>query len=219
MNYLSSSEYQAYGLEASVSEAWVGAASALMDAHCRRATLGMAQYTERMRVQHGVNTVRLSYLPVAPVAPSASAITAIRARYAMPRRSESLPPFGLSSMALSDPEFTAEVAAAFGLPGQWTTLNPATVELCGSSGELTLPIGALGLGFNEVEVTYTAGCDPIPDVLKFACVQIVRNAQATPALNVRAGTIDRMHLEYFSDTLVDSSVRVSLAPYVAQKVA
>jgi hypothetical protein len=46
----------------------------------------------------------------------------------------------------------------------------------------------------------------------------VRNAQATPALNVRAGNLDRMHLEYFADTLIDQNVRALLAPYVAQKV-
>jgi len=46
----------------------------------------------------------------------------------------------------------------------------------------------------------------------------VRNAQATPALNVRASSINSMHLEYFADALVDSSVQAMLAPYVAQKV-
>jgi len=30
--------------------------------------------------------------------------------------------------------------------------------------------------------------------------------------------LDRMYLEYFSDTLVDQTVRSLLAPYVAQKV-
>jgi hypothetical protein len=47
---------------------------------------------------------------------------------------------------------------------------------------------------------------------------LVKNAQATPALNVRAGTLNSMHLEYFSDTLIDSTVQGMLAPYVAQKV-
>ena len=60
--------------------------------------------------------------------------------------------------------------------------------------------------------------DPVSECIKTACAQIVRNAQATPALNVRAETIDRMHLEYFSERLVDESVRSLLAPYVAQKV-
>jgi hypothetical protein len=45
----------------------------------------------------------------------------------------------------------------------------------------------------------------------------VRNAQSTPALNVRRGRLDRMYLDYFSDTLLDDTVRELLAPYVAQK--
>ena len=51
----------------------------------------------------------------------------------------------------------------------------------------------------------------IPDAVKFACAQIVRNAQATPALNVRSESIDRLRLDYFSDTLLDSSVQSLLA--------
>jgi hypothetical protein len=54
--------------------------------------------------------------------------------------------------------------------------------------------------------------------VKFACVQLVRNAQATPALNVKEGSLNEMHFTYFADTLLDSTVQVMLAPYVAQKV-
>jgi hypothetical protein len=69
-----------------------------------------------------------------------------------------------------------------------------------------------------MELTYTAGFAQIPDPIKFACVQIVRNAQANPALNVKAGALSQMRLEYFSDTLLDSSVQTMLAPFAAQKV-
>ena len=41
MNYLSPSEYQLYGLEATTAPALVGAASSLIDAHCRRASLAI----------------------------------------------------------------------------------------------------------------------------------------------------------------------------------
>lgn len=217
MNYLSSSEYELFGLDATVPEAWITIASALIDAHCRRPTLAIAQYTERLRVAQGRNSVRLTYLPLAG-ASAQLAVNSARARYAMPRRGESLPMLGIGCMALADPEFTADVALAFGLPGQWSDLDPASLEVCGTTGEVTVPISALGLGFNEIEITYTAGFEPVPDGVKTACGQIVRNALATPALNVRAGTVDRMHLEYFADTLVDSTVRTLLAPCVAQKV-
>jgi hypothetical protein len=71
--------------------------------------------------------------------------------------------------------------------------------------------------FIEVELTYTAGFDLIPDAIKYACAQIVRNAQSAPALNVKAGRVDRMRMDYFAPDLLDTSVRALLAPYVAQK--
>src|SRR5208282_4425470 len=51
MNYLQPSEYELYGLEATTAVAWVTAASAMIDAHCRRITLAINQYTERLRTE------------------------------------------------------------------------------------------------------------------------------------------------------------------------
>jgi hypothetical protein len=68
-----------------------------------------------------------------------------------------------------------------------------------------------------VDVVYNAGWETIPRPVQVACAQIVKNAQATPALNVKSGHIDRMRLEYFGDTLLDETVRSLLAPYVARK--
>lgn len=212
MIYLVPSEYEPYGLEATVAASWIAAASALIDAHCRRPSLGVAQYSERTRL-NGRPTVRLSYLPLAVVAPATTPLVSLRARYAEPRRGESVSVFGGSPL-----EMAQDVAQAFALPGTWITLDVNTVDFCAETGELTFPPNALGLAFNEVEASYNAGFAAIPDAIKFACVQIVRNAQATPALNVRSGVLDRMHLEYFADTLLDSNVRALLAPYVAQKV-
>ena len=207
MNYLSQSEYEVYGVEAKTPESWTASASSLIDAHCRRPTLAVASYVERLRLRAGRNTVRLTYLPLAPVAPATSPIVSARGRYALPRRDEG----GPSSLA-------TDVARAFALPGTWSALDPAAIDFDADTGELTLPMNPLGLTYNEVEITYNAGLPAIPDAIKFACAQIVRNAQATPALNVRAGDLNRMHLEYFEDTLVDSTVRALLAPYVAQKM-
>ncbi len=106
----------------------------------------------------------------------------------------------------------------FGLPGTWTNVDPAAIDVYPDTGELTLPLNAVGMGFSELDVVYMAGLELLPDGVKVACAQIVRNAQATPALNVRAGNLDRMRMEYFSDSLLDQTVRVLLAPYVAQKV-
>jgi hypothetical protein len=72
MNYLQPSEYELYGLETTTALAWVTAASAIIDAHCRRVTLGINQYTERLRTENGLRPVRLTYLPLAVVAPATS---------------------------------------------------------------------------------------------------------------------------------------------------
>jgi hypothetical protein len=75
-----------------------------------------------------------------------------------------------------------------------------------------------GLHGTEVDIVYNAGFVVMPDPVKFACAQLVRNAQATPGLNVQAGHLDNMVLQYFSDTLFDQTVISLLAPYVAQKM-
>jgi hypothetical protein len=150
--------------------------------------------------------VRLSYLPLTTVAPADTAIVSLEGRYGIPRRGEW--PFA---------EFSLEFALVFGLPGSWTAIDPKTVDIWQESGELTFPVNVLGLPFNEVAVVYTAGLTTIPSKVKVACAQIVKNAQVTPALNVRGGTIDRMRLDYFGDSLVDSTVRSLLEPFVARK--
>jgi hypothetical protein len=207
MNYLTPSEYEDYGLEATTPAAWVTAASAVIDAHCRRATLAVAQYEERMRITAGRNTVRVTYLPLAVVAPATTPIVSARGRYAIPRRGEW--PFD---------DLSSDVALFFGLPGTWNAVDPAGIDVYADTGELTLPVNAVGLGYSEIDLTYTAGLSTISDAVKVACGQIVRNAQATPALNVSSGRLDQMQMDYFSDSLLDQTVQSLLAPYVAQKV-
>jgi len=68
-----------------------------------------------------------------------------------------------------------------------------------------------------VDVVYNAGWDPIPAPVQVACAQIVKNAQATPGLNVQSSQINQMRLQYFGPTLVDEMVRSLLSPYVAVK--
>jgi hypothetical protein len=208
MNYLETTEYLTYGLDAATDPSWVTAASAIIDAHCRRATLGVNRYEERVKMPADLNTVRLSYLPLVTLAPATTPIVTLQGRYGIPRRGE-----------WPMPDISLEFALVFGLPGSWTTIDPTTIDIWADSGELTFPANALGLSFNEVDVVYTAGLAAIPAGVKVACAQIVKNAQVTPALNVKSGKIDRMRLDYFGDTLLDETVRSLLAPYVAQKGA
>ena len=206
MNYLETTEYLTYGLDAATDPSWVQAASAIIDAHCRRATLGVNQYEERLKMPPELNTVRLSYLPMVTVPPLPTAIVTLQGRYGMPRRGEW--PF---------PDVSLEFALVFALPGMWTAIDPTTIDIWTDAGELTFPVNALGLFFNEVDVVYNAGWTTIPTGVKVACAQIVKNAQATPALNVKSGKLDRMRLDYFGDTLMDDTVRSLLEPYVSRK--
>ena len=206
--YLAAEEYENYGIDMSTPASWVGAASSMIDTYCRRATLNTAQYTERLRLTPGRNTAQLAYLPLNTPQGQNSPLVSARGRYTVPRRGEDLTTW----------DMTLQVAAAFALPGTWVNIDLTTMDSFADTGEISWLGNPLGLQFQEIEVTYNAGFDTIPDPIKFACAQIVRNAQATPALNVRANTVNAMHLEYFADTLVDSSVQAMLAPYVAQKV-
>jgi hypothetical protein len=111
-----------------------------------------------------------------------------------------------------------EIVWAFSLPGQWTAIDPNLVDYDPNTGELTLPWNVLGLPYNEVAVTYTAGLATIGDDVKSACAQIVRNAQSTPALNASKTKIDTMQMQYFSSSLVDETVQAWLRPYIANRL-
>ena len=208
MYYLATTDYLTYGLDPTTDESWVTAASAIIDAHCRRPTLGVNQYEERLKMPPELNTVRMSFLPMVTVAPATTPIVSLQGRYGVPRRGEW--PF---------PELSLEFALVFALPGMWTTIDPTTIDIWADSGELTFPVNALGLFFNEIDVVYNAGYSTIPEPVQVACAQIIKNAQNTPGLNVQSSQIDRMRLQYFGPSLVDDMVRSLLAPFVSQKGA
>jgi hypothetical protein len=206
MGYLLPTEYVQYGLTAETTDDWVTMASALVESYCRRPSLLVTQYVERMRLTAGAQTVRLSYRPLAAAAGAGSALVGVRVRYARPRRGE-----------LSDP-FREQIAWAFSVPGSWNALDVTTVDVNTATAELTFPVNFLGLDYNEVEVTYTSGLVTIPAAVKVACVQIVKNAQATPGLNVKRSRMDTMQMEYFSGSLIDPQVKMLLKPYVAERL-
>ena len=206
MAYLQPADYSNYGLPAATSADWITAATELINSFCRRPDLNVVQYTERLRLTQGMHTARLSYLPLTPLGAAKTPLVSIEGRFARPRRGE------LPNEALLD------VAWAFSLPGEWTTIDPAQVDCDPNTGELTLPWSVLGLPYNEVNVTYTAGLSAIGDDVKTACAQIVRNAQATPALNASRTRIDTMQMQYFSSSLLDETVQTWLRPYVASRL-
>ncbi|HEY0564723.1 MAG TPA: hypothetical protein VGC88_04015 [Terriglobales bacterium] len=206
MIYLGPEDYEVYGLPATTSAAQVAAASAMIESFCRRPSLGVQQYTERLRFAPGASSVRLSFLPLATNTDGSANVTAAKARFAHPRKGE--------CEALA---WTAEVARAFGLPGQWANLTCSQFEAT-ATGEISVFPSLLGLSFNEIEVTYMAGCDPVPEAVKFACAQVVRNAQAMPALSVKRSKVERLEMEYFGSSLIDDTVKALLKPFVAERL-
>jgi hypothetical protein len=202
MGYLLPAEYAVYGLTTDTADAWVTTASSMMEAYCRRPTLNAASYTERMRVPLRAQTVRLSYGPLVSV-------DTVQAQYACPLRRD----------AMWD-EYTlqASFAAAFALPGQWVTVDPTTLDVSLPTGEICFPWTLMGMRYGAAEVTYTAGLAMIPDGVKVACAQIVKNAQATPGLNVKSSKMDTLQTQYFSGSLIDSQVQALLRPYVAERL-
>jgi len=206
MAYLQPADYPNYGLPAGTTADWITAATALINSFCRRPDLNVVEYTERLRITSGAQTVRLSYLPLAPLGAATTALVNIEGRYARPRRGE----FQIEPMS--------EVAWAFSLPGQWASIDANSVDYDPNTGELTLPWNVLGLPYNEVMVTYTAGLAVIADDVKAACAQIVRNAQSTPALNASKTKIDTMQMQYFSSSLLDETVQAWLRPYIANRL-
>ena len=206
MAYLQPADYPNYGLPASTSADWITAATALINSYCRRPDLNVIQYTERLRVVRDSQTVHLSYLPLAPLASATSPLVSLEGRYARPRRGE----------LVNEP--LMEMLLTFSSPGQWTAIDPSTVDYDSNTGELTLPFTILGLPFNEIAATYTAGLATIGDDVMSACAQIVRNAQSTPALNASKTKIDTMQMQYFSSSLIDETVQVWLRPYIASRV-
>jgi hypothetical protein len=206
MAYLQPADYPKFGLPAGTSADWVTAATALINSYCRRPDLNVIQYTERMRVSSESQAVWLSYLPLAQLGGVASPIVNIEGRYGKPRRGELMN------------ELLLDAACAFNLPGQWTAIDPGSIDWDPNTGELTLCSNLLGLSYNEVRVTYTAGLATISSDVKAACAQIVRNAQATPALNASRTRIDTMQMEYFSSSLLDDTVKTWLRPYVSNRL-
>ncbi len=204
--YLQPTQYQTYGLAPDVTSDWITAASSLIDAHCRRTSLNPTQYTERLRLVEGSQTARLSHLPLVAVAPATLPFVSIQARYAKPRRGQTVYPL------------QEEILWAFSLPGAWTAVDPTTVDFVPDTGELVFPLNILGLPYNEVAVTYTAGLATLPSAILCACAQIVKNAQATPGLNVKSSKIDTLQLQYFAGALVDPTVEALLQPWVSMRM-
>jgi hypothetical protein len=204
MGYLQPMQYESYGLAPDTTDDWITVASALMNSYCRRETLAVTQYTERIRLTRGSQTAQLTYLPLTAVSPATLPFVTVQARYTQPRRGESA-----NEMQV--------LWNAFSLPGSWIAIDPTTVDWSPDGG-VTLPWSLMGLPYNEIEVTYTAGLSVLPDAVLSACALIVKNAQSTSGMNVKSSKVDMLQVQYFSDQMVDSTVKTLLRPWVANRL-
>ena len=208
MGYLQSTDYGNYGLAPDTTDDWVTVASALMENYCRRASLLVTQYTERVRLTAGTQTAQLTYLPLTALPPASLPLLTVQARFTQPRRGEAAFAAGFEMQ---------ELWTAFSLPGSWIAVDPTTVDWT-PDGFLQLPRNVMGLPFNEVAVTYTAGLSTVPNAVKSACALIVKNAQSTSGMNVKMSRVDTVQMQYFSDQLVDSTVKTLLRPWVTNRL-
>ena len=207
MAYLQPADYPNYGLPAGTTADWITAATALINSYCRRPDLNVIQYTERLRVTSGCadGAAELSASGAAGHGDNAAGEHRGPLREAAARRDCST-------------SRCSRLHGRFRCPANGRRSIPALVDFDPNTGELTLPWNVLGLPYNEVQVTYTAGLATIGDDVKTACAQIVRNAQSTPALNASKTKIDTMQMQYFSSSLVDETVQAWLRPYVANRL-
>jgi len=202
--YLTTAEFPAFGLADSTDPALVRVASDLVDSFCQRPSVLVAQYGERNRLPAGWPVTRASYTPLAILPGSLTPFVRIRARHAAPRA--------------WNPGTLAEMVAVFGGPPAWVELDVSQVDYNAATGEIWLPTGIFGAPYAEAELTYTAGYAEVPEGVKLACAQIIRNLESHPAANVRAALLDRLQLEYFAGSLVDEDTRRLLTPFVALRL-
>jgi hypothetical protein len=203
MRYLNASEYVLFGLGEATGDDLVTAASAMIDGYCRRTSLAITEYVERLRISRSSQAVQLSNLPLARPADGSAALVQVRVR---------LGPHGGDG---SNP--LMQEALAFAPQGMWITVDTSTLDVS-PTGSIRFAPHLLGVPFAEAEVTYTAGYAEVPVPVKVACAQMVRNAQAMPALNVKRQALDSMAMEYFSGALLDAEVKRLLTPYVAERM-
>src|SRR3954467_12814369 len=120
MNYLTAEEYELFGIDTATAESWVGAASRLMEAHCRRSTLLAQQYTERFRLPNGKASFLLTYLPPMAITPATSAVVSARGRYAPTKNNYAITELG---------SVGEQIAQAFSIPGTWVAIDPSALDL------------------------------------------------------------------------------------------
>lgn len=140
---------------------------------------------------------------------SLSSIISASGRYGYPRRGEAAiyPDLNYGMNLL-------QVAAFYGGPPNWVTIDTTGIDWDVASGELWVPAGLYMSQYTEIMITYNSGFDPrnMPPKIKTATAMIIRNFLARgggttgiKGLNA-AGSVNVQ----FDDTLIDGTVAIIL---------
>ena len=151
MGYLLPAEYVEYGLPADTTDDWITTASSLIESYCRRASLNPTQYSERQRLSGGI------------ASDGAQLYAADHRRTQCQRTGRCAGSLWSSSPWRASRSDAGADRLGFQRSGQLERARPHHCRLSiEDTGELIFPRNFLGIGYNEVKVTYTAGVDTIP---------------------------------------------------------
>ena len=217
MPYLTPPSYETYGLDRRHPRRSRHASPHRphRSSYCRRPSLMAAQYSERVRLIAGSQTLRLSYGPLL----DGALLSARRIRYARPRRGED---GGINFTDRQTATSSTRSPPPSASPALWSdarrhhasTSTPAPAK---SRSPQTFSASP----YNEAEITYTAGFVTVPVPVMVACAQIVqkRPGHPRPERQIQPSSTP-CRCEYFSAE-ASSATRASpclLEPYRAERL-
>lgn len=140
-----------------------------------------------------------------------SGIIAMSGRYSTGRRS--------ASQVYPDSQYAAnilQVAAFFGGPPQFTSIDLSLTDYYDIVGEVWAPAGLFMMSYTEIIIMYNAGYDPrnMPKPIKHATAALVKNflVRGGGITSVKGYTAGKIHTQ-FSENLIDKNIEQWLAPF------
>jgi hypothetical protein len=112
-----------------------------------------------------------------------------------------------------------QIAAFFGGPPQWTTIDLTMADFDISTGEIWIPAGLYIGQYTEIVTVYNSGFDPLnmPTAVKQACAALIRNflSRGGGTTGLRSITTSGTANVSFSPDLIDPTIASWLDPFKA----
>lgn len=102
--------------------------------------------------------------------------------------------------------------AFFGAPG-FTDLDSSILDVDKEIGALSCGYSLFGAPYDELEVTYASGWNPIPDKVKVACGLLIGQLTGNPNSNVKSKRDFDFSIEYFGNSMITSEIAELLSEY------